>query len=50
MMHEFKVPEFAVYNTGRSAHVYGLGLLEQSEVLRFFGRALLLNLPDEPPL
>lgn len=50
MMHEFKVPEFAVFNTGRSAHIYGLGLLEQQEVIRFFGRSLLLNLPDEPAI
>ena len=44
---EFNIPGFAVYATGRSAHIYGLGLIHSDELVKFFGRALLLNLPDQ---
>lgn len=50
VMHEFGIKEFALYKTGRSAHVYGLGTLSSAELLRFFGRALLLNLPGQAPV
>lgn len=46
----FGVGEFAVYGTGRSAHVYGLGLISPEQVVPFFARSLLLNLPDQPPI
>jgi hypothetical protein len=46
----FGVEEFAVYSTGRSAHVYGLGLISPEQVTPFFARSLLLNLPDQPPI
>lgn len=50
MLSLFGVEEFAVYGTGRSAHVYGLGLLSPEQVLPFFARSLLLNLPDQAPI
>lgn len=50
LMAEFGVKEFAVYHSGRSAHVYGLGLLSPPELMKFFGHALLLNLPGAAPL
>lgn len=50
MMALFGVGEFAVYSTGRSAHVYGLGLISHEQVAPFFARSLLLNLPDQAPI
>jgi hypothetical protein len=50
MMALFGIGEFAVYGTGRSAHVYGLGLISSAEVMPFFARSLLLNLPDQAPI
>ncbi|MGE3262342.1 MAG: hypothetical protein AB7K68_11230 [Bacteriovoracia bacterium] len=50
LMREFGVSEFAVYNSGRSAHVYGLGLLSAERLNQFFARALLLNLPGKKPI
>jgi hypothetical protein len=46
----FGVDAFAVYATGRSAHVYGLGPIAEENLVPFFARALLLNLPDEEPI
>lgn len=50
LMGEFSVPEFWVYDTGRSAHVYGLGLLPDERLVKFFARSLLLNLPGREPI
>jgi hypothetical protein len=50
LMAEFEVGEFAVYHSGRSAHVYGLALLSDDRLRQFFARALLLNLPGKEPL
>lgn len=47
LMREFGIPAFAAYNSGRSAHVYGLGLLAPERLIQFFARALLLNLPGK---
>lgn len=50
LMAEFEVGEFAVYHSGRSAHVYGLALLSDERLRQFFARALLLNLPGKDPV
>lgn len=50
MLGLFGVGEFAVYGTGRSAHVYGLGLIAPEQIMPFFARSLLLNLPDQAPI
>ncbi|MGZ3695654.1 MAG: primase 1D-like protein [Bdellovibrionota bacterium] len=50
LMKEFTIKEFAVFDSGRSAHVYGIGLLSAERQIQFFARALLLNLPGKPDL
>jgi hypothetical protein len=50
LMRAFGIGEFAIYSTGRSAHVYGLGLIAPEQVVHFFGHSLLLNLPDQAPI
>lgn len=47
LMNEFGVKEFWVYETGRSAHVYGLQPIDSDQLISFFGKALLLNLPGK---
>jgi hypothetical protein len=46
----FGVERFAVYATGRSAHVYGLSPIAEADLVPYFARALLLNLPEEEPI
>jgi hypothetical protein len=46
-MRSFSIPEYEIYDSGRSLHLYGLALISHEEWLRFLGRTLLLNLPDE---
>lgn len=50
LMLEFGIKEFAAYHSGRSAHIYGLGLLSDEALRKFFARALLLNFPGQEPL
>lgn len=50
LMREFKIPQFAIYDSGRSGHVYGIHLLNQDQLIKFFSRALLLNLPGKDPM
>lgn len=50
LMKVFGVESFAVFGSGRSAHVYGLGSLARDQIVPFLGRSLLLNLPDQPAL
>lgn len=40
---------WALYNSGRSYHVYALALLTEREWVQLMGRLLLLNLPGEEP-
>jgi hypothetical protein len=47
LMCEFNIPQFAAYHSGRSAHIYGLGLLTGEKMIQFLARALLLNLPGK---
>jgi hypothetical protein len=44
----FGVPEFSIYSSGRSFHLYGHALLESdAQFIQFMGRILLLNLPGK---
>jgi hypothetical protein len=49
-LREFGVKEFAVYSSGRSGHVYGLNLIPDTALTKYFARALLLNLPGKSPI
>lgn len=49
-MARFNIRSFELYRSGRSGHVYGLELLPDSLLTKFFAHALLLNLPGKPPL
>lgn len=45
---DFGIQNFSVFQSGRSFHIYGHGLLrDQNELIRFMGRLLLLNLPKQ---
>lgn len=45
---DFGIPSFSVFSSGRSFHIYGHGLLANDhELVRFMGRILLLNLPEQ---
>lgn len=45
---DFGIQKFSVFQSGRSFHIYGHGLLQdQNELIRFMGRLLLLNLPKQ---
>ncbi len=41
------IDRFVTYDSGRSLHLYGIALLTHEEWVRFLGRILLLNLPDD---
>lgn len=45
---DFGVNHFSVFHSGRSFHIYGHSLLDDEKTLiRFIGRLLLLNLPNQ---
>jgi hypothetical protein len=44
---DFGIPQFTLFSSGRSFHIYGHALLKPNDLIRFLGRILLLNLPGK---
>jgi hypothetical protein len=47
---EFGIRQLAIYNSGRSYHIYAYALLSTRRWTQFMGRCLLLNRPDRSEL
>lgn len=44
---EFGCKKAVVYDSGRSLHIYGLGLIQKNYWIKFNGQLLLLNMPNQ---
>jgi len=47
VLRTFQIDKVVLYDSGRSAHLYGVALITHEEWLRFLGRILLFNLPND---
>lgn len=47
---DFELEAIYIFYSGRSYHIYGIGLMDPDMWRRFMGRILLLNMPDQDPL
>ena len=48
LLAEWSIPRLAIFSSGRSFHGYGLALIDPKQWVRFMGRLLLLNAPEQP--